>query len=105
MKRLSMLSMMLGALGVLSSPPAAETGAKVAVRVGPTIPKQDVVVVRTRRNVIWVPGYHRCNTATASYEWVAGKWIEPKPGFIWVEGRWKQTRHGWIYVEEHWRKV
>jgi len=102
MKRLGAFSMMLGALGLVGSQGTAE--AKVGVRTGPP-PGREVAALRQRANSIWVPGYYRCNTPTRSHDWVSGKWIETRPGFIWVEGRWKQTRHGWIYVEGHWDKA
>jgi len=103
MKRLGVFSMMLGAFGLVGSQGAAE--AKVGVRTGPPPPGREVVAVHQRAHSIWVPGYYRCNTPTRNHEWVSGKWIETRPGFIWVEGRWKQTRHGWIHVEGHWGKA
>ena len=64
--------------------------------------REEVVVARPGPAYVWIKGHW--DLRAGEFEWVAGRWARPEPGFHeWVAGRWAHEPRGWFYVEGHWR--
>ncbi|HEX9656035.1 MAG TPA: hypothetical protein VGB89_03835 [Bacteroidota bacterium] len=79
-------------------------GVGVVVKVRPPAARKEVIIARPHVHSVWIGGQWRWNARTQSHEWVPGKWVNGRRGFVWVGGHWKKTRGGWMYVEGHWGK-
>ncbi len=76
----------------------------VIVKVRPPAARKEVIIARPHSHSVWIGGHWRWNARTQSHDWVPGKWVNGRKGFVWVSGRWKETRGGWVYIEGHWSK-
>ena len=102
MKKLNILAVLLAAaLGLLSG---ASFAGGVVVKVRPPAARKEVIVARPHSHSIWIAGHWRWNTKSQSHDWVPGKWVNGRRGFVWVSGRWKETHGGWVFVEGYWKK-
>jgi len=55
-------------------------------------------------NAVWQPGHWRWSgTNGAQWQWVAGSYVVPPPGYhAWVPGQWQLQPNGWMWFEGHW---
>ncbi len=74
----------------------------VARQPPPPREREDVVVARPGPEHVWIKGYW--DYRNGDFDWVAGHWARPEPGFhAWVEPRWQHEARGWFLVEGHWK--
>ena len=65
-------------------------------------PAPDIVVAQPSPYAVWVPGYWDWNGY--QYNWMAGCWTVPPPGFrVYVRGEWIVRHGGYYYRRPHWR--
>ena len=65
-------------------------------------PAPEVVPVQPVSEAVWVPGYWNWNGY--EYNWIAGFWAVPPPGFhVYVAGGWVFHRGGYFYRRPYWR--
>lgn len=68
----------------------------------PPAVREEIVVARPSPEHVWIKGYWTLRAG--EYEWIAGRWARPEPGFhSWVDGHWEHERRGWFFVDGHWK--
>ena len=63
----------------------------------------ETVTVAPHPGWVWRPGYY--NWAGHKHVWVAGEWVEPRPGYRWEPHTWVKEGGGWRLREGEWVKV
>jgi len=81
---------------------ATAAQAQVYVRIAPPAPVVEATPA-PRAGHVWVPGHHEWRGN--EYRWVAGHWVNDRPGYAYVEPRWVQRANGqWYMVGNNWER-
>ena len=91
MRRLFIISVLIGAF-TLSAVPAR---AQVGIRVRPVVKTVVVKPVMARKGYVWVGRHWKWGPGKNRYVWVQGRYKRVRPGYAWVWGYWVKLRVGW----------
>ncbi len=102
MKRLFWIPIVCGTF-LLPSSAWGQLYIGLGIRIGPPVPRQEVIVVRPHRNWVWTPGYYRWAPRRQHYVWIRGRWVRPPYAHaVWIAPRWEQRNGEWVQHEGQW---
>lgn len=72
----------------------------------PTSQPYETMTAQPSRDAIWIPGYYQYTGQGGQYQWMAGHWEVPPPGYrTWVQPSWQPSpdRQSYTYNRGHWQ--
>jgi len=99
MKKLLIAATIASAMGLVPTLSHAAVGVGISVDIAPPAPRV-VAVPAPRRGYVWAPGYwdyrgHR-------HEWIEGRWVRERPGFVYAAPVWEQREGHWVLNRGGW---
>jgi hypothetical protein len=72
------------------------------ITTAPPAPVVETIGVAPHPGWVWEPGYY--NWVDGHHVWVAGTWVEPRPGYHWHPHVWVKAGAGWRLREGYWER-
>jgi WXXGXW repeat (2 copies) len=72
----------------------------IIVEVRPPDPRPEVRPPSPYAPGEWVSGHW--SYRHGRWVWVAGYWLDSRPGHGWIAGHWEQRGHRWVWIPGHW---
>jgi hypothetical protein len=100
---LSLIATPLLTACVSSPPPRMVERQVVVAQPAPPAPLAEPILVPPAPDAYWVQGNWRWNGY--QYVWIAGRWVQARPGEVLAPAHWENDGVRWVYHPEYWAPV